>query len=315
MKALCKNNGMKGLLKVMIAVSAIMLFSGCSYLRYVPEETPAKDPASGGHGDENASDGQISAGDLSPFEEVSLDSSWEYADHAAIGSGSAVLYRSANDRKDIVVAVNAGHGTLGGEEKTVYCHPDGSPKVTHGSNPKGSYKAVAVAVGMIFAGGKTEAEVTLDVARKLRDRLLSGGYDVLMIRDSDDVQLDNVARTVIANNMSDCLVSIHFDGDALNYDKGFFYIPVPDEIKDMEPVAGVWKEHERLGAALEKGLKQTGCSRYDGRVDALELTQTCYAKVPAAVVELGNARSDISDEALQKYANGLAAGIEEYMKK
>ena len=75
------------------------------------------------------------------------------------------------------------------------------------------------------------------------------------------------------------------------------------------------EEHERLGAALEKGLKQTGCSRYDGRVDALELTQTCYAKVPAAVVELGNARSDISDEALQKYANGLAAGIEEYMKK
>ena len=314
MKVLCKTTGMIRLIKVMIAVSAIMLFSGCASFQIASEEPLSGDAASGAVSDDTPA-GRKSPGNFSPFEEISLDPSWDYAGHAVISSGYAVLYRSANDRKDAVIAVNAGHGTLGGEEKTVYCHPDRSPKVTNGSNPKGSYKAVAVAVGMIFSGGKTEAEVTLLVARKLRDRLLFAGYDVLMIRDSDDVQLDNVARTVIANNMSDCLVSIHFDGDGLNYDKGFFYIPVPDEIKEMEPVSGIWQEHEKLGQSLVKGLKQQGCSRYDGRVDALELTQTCYATVPAVVVELGNARSDISDEALQKYADGLAAGIEEYMKK
>ena len=302
-------------MKVVIAVSAIMLFSGCAFVQISTEETQTRDPSESSGSDSDDPSGRKSSSDLTPFVEVALDRSWDYADHAVIASGTAVLYRSANDRKEVVIAVNAGHGTAGGEEKRVYCHPDRSPKLTHGTNPKGSYKAVAVATGMIFADGTTEAEASLDTARRLRNRLLADGYDVLMIRDADDVQLDNVARTVIANNMSDCLVSIHFDGDGLNYDKGCFYIPVPDEIKDMEPVAGVWEEHERLGNALVKGLKQEGCSRYDGRIDALELTQTCYATVPAVVVELGNAQSDISEEALQKYADGLAAGIEEYMKK
>ncbi len=298
----------------MIAVSAIMLFSGCAFSRTWHEGSVEGAGELSLAGEEKSS-GRKSSADFSPFEEVSLDMSWEYADHAVIYSGKAVLYRSAKDRKGVVVALNAGHGTIGGDQKSVYCHPDRSPKVTHGSNPKGSYKAVAVAGGMIFVDGTTEAQASLDVARRLRNTLLADGYDVLMIRDADDVQLDNVARTVIANNMSDCLVSIHFDGDGLNYDKGCFYIPVPDEIKEMEPVVSIWREHERLGQSLIKGLKQRGCSRYDGRVDALELTQTCYATVPAVVVELGNARSDISDEALQKYADGLAAGIEEYVKK
>ena len=35
------------------------------------------------------------------------------------------------------------------------------------------------------------------MAKILKDKLLAEGYDVLMIRESDDVQLDNVARTVI----------------------------------------------------------------------------------------------------------------------
>lgn len=299
----------------MIAVSAIMLFSGCAFVNVSQKDAQTQESSEDAAADDDMTSGRKSSADFSPFEEVALDETWDYADHAVIATGTAVLYRSSTDRKDIVIAVNAGHGTLGGDAKSVYCHPDRSPKVTHGSNPKGSYKAVAVAAGMLFADGTTEASASLEVARRLRNVLLSEGYDVLMIRDSDDVQLDNVARTVIANNMSDCLVSIHFDGDGLNYDKGCFYIPVPDEIKEMEPVASVWQEHEKLGKSLIKGLKQKGCSRYDGRVDALELTQTCYATIPAVVVELGNARSDISGEALQKYADGLAAGIEEYMNK
>ena len=54
----------------------------------------------------------------------------------------------------------------------------------------------------------------------MRDKLLAAGYDVLMVRDGSDVQLDNVARTVICNNVADCHISLHWDGDGLNYDKG-----------------------------------------------------------------------------------------------
>ena len=53
--------------------------------------------------------------------------------------------------------------------------------------------------------------MTVALARILKDKLLAKGYDVLMIREGDDVQLDNIARTVIANNASDCHIALHWD--------------------------------------------------------------------------------------------------------
>ena len=51
------------------------------------------------------------------------------------------------------------------------------------------------------------------------------------------MQLDNVARTVICNNVADCHIALHWDsGDGKNYDKGCFYISVPEVLKSMEPV-------------------------------------------------------------------------------
>ena len=70
--------------------------------------------------------------------------------------------------------------------------------------------AVAVSGGMTFADGTAEAKVTLQMAKILKDRLLAEGYDVLMLRDGDDVQLDNVARSVLANRYADCHISLHW---------------------------------------------------------------------------------------------------------
>ena len=65
-------------------------------------------------------------------EKIYLDSSWKYADHARIISGYAVMYKAKKNRKDIVIAVNAGHGTKGGSSVKTLCHPDGSAKETAG---------------------------------------------------------------------------------------------------------------------------------------------------------------------------------------
>lgn len=58
------------------------------------------------------------------------------------------------------------------------------------------------------------------MAKVLKDKLLSAGYDVLMIRDGEDVQLDNIARSVIANNAADCHIALHWDSTTSN--KGAF---------------------------------------------------------------------------------------------
>ena len=137
--------------------------------------------------------------------QITLDPSWTYADHSKINSGAAVLYKAAENRKEIVVGVNAGHGTSGGTKVKTLCHPDGSAKVTGGTTAAGATEAVAVSSGMTFNDGTPESSVTLRMAQILKEKLLSAGYDVLMLRDGDDVQLDNVARTVICNNAADFL--------------------------------------------------------------------------------------------------------------
>ncbi len=244
--------------------------------------------------------------------QITLDSSWTYADHSKINSGAAVLYKAAENRKEIVVGVNAGHGTSGGTKVKTLCHPDGSAKVTGGTTAAGSTEAVAVSSGMTFQDGTPESSVTLKMAQILKEKLLAAGYDVLMLRDGDDVQLDNVARTVICNNAADCHIALHWDGDGLNYDKGCFYISVPDGLKSMEPVASHWSEHNALGAALVEGLRAQGAKINGGGSMSIDLTQTSYSTVPSVDIELGNACSDHSDSALELLGDGLVQGVNSY---
>ena len=242
--------------------------------------------------------------------EVGVDQSWIYADRIAIGSGKAVLYKQNGN--GITVCVNAGHGTKGGESVKTICHPDGTPKVTGGTTSAGATKAVAVSSGTTFKDEATEAKVNLEVAVRLRDRLLEKGYNVLMIREEDDKQLDNVARTVLANNLAQCHIAIHFD--STESDKGAFYMSVPNtaSYRAMEPVASHWKEHHALGGSLIAGLKETGVKIFSSGDMAMDLTQTSYSTVPSVDIELGDRVTDHSAGSLDKLAAGLALGVDKF---
>ncbi len=246
------------------------------------------------------------------YDEIVIDASWEYADHAQIDDDTARLYRASSDRKDIIISVNAGHGTKGGQSVKTYCHPDKSPKTTGGSTPAGSVKAPAVTGGMTFNDGTREATVTLACAEYLKDALLEEGYDVLMLRYDDDAQLDNVARTVMSNNIADCMISLHWDGDGLTYDKGCFYISVPEKLKSMQPVASYWQEHDALGEALIDALRDNGYKISGAGHMSIDLTQMSYSTIPSVDIELGNGASAHDDTTLQGLAQAIAEGTDEY---
>lgn len=121
---------------------------------FVTTEVP-KEPETSAASSNAAADGQ-----------VTLNSSWKYADFAKIKSGAAVLYRStASEKKNKVIAVNAGHGTKGGTSVKTQCHPDGTAKVTGGTTGAGATSAVAVSTGMTFSDGTAESKVTLAMAK------------------------------------------------------------------------------------------------------------------------------------------------------
>ena len=273
----------------------------------IPEEAESENASGQEEATETVAPVSVTPGSVTS---VALNPNWLYADFSKINTGSAVLYSAPANRKNIVIGLNPGHGTKGGTSVKTYCHPDMSPKVTGGTTAAGATTAVAVSAGMSFSDGTSEAVVALKTAQILRDMLLADGYDVLMLRDDADVQLDNIARTVIGNNMANCIISLHWDGDSLNYDKGCFYISTPDGIKGMEPVASHWQQHEALGQALINGLQATGCKIYKGGSMDIDLTQTSFSTVASVDIELGNAASAHDDGTLTVLAGGLLKGIE-----
>ena len=274
---------------------------------YLTTEKPAETAAPSGT--EQTQTSAQSAG------EVGMNMDWKYASLSKINSGKAILYRSeAANRKNKVVCVNAGHGTSGGSSVKTQCHPDGTPKVTSGTTSAGATTAVAVSGGTTFADGTPEAKVTLAMAKVLKDKLLARGYDVLMIREGDDVQLDNVARTVMANNLADCHIALHWD--STKKDKGAFYMSVPNvaSYRAMEPVASHWQQHNALGESLVAGLKGAGVKIFSSGSMEMDLTQTSYSTIPSIDIELGDGASDHSAATLDKLGTGLADGVDSYFQ-
>lgn len=282
------------------------------------EETVPQSEALEAHGADQTETVSSQPAEYTHLQQITLNPDWEYADHSKINTGAAVLYRAPEESgsKGIIIGVNAGHGTAGGAKVKTLCHPDGSAKTTGGSTAAGATEAAAVSGGMTFQDGTPERTVTLQMAQILRDKLLASGYDVLMLRDGEDVQLDNVARTVICNNVADCHIALHWDsGDGKNYDKGCFYISVPEVLKSMEPVASHWQQHDALGADLVEGLRGQGATIYGKGNMSIDLTQTSYSTIPSVDMELGNAYSDHSDAILDQLAEGLLQGINVYFQQ
>mgnify|MGYP000844458301 CR=1 FL=1 len=242
--------------------------------------------------------------------EIGLNSSWKYADFSKINSGKAKMYKASGNRKNKVICVNAGHGTSGGSSVKTLSHPDSTPKVTGGTTAAGQVMSTAISSGMTFADGTSEASVTLAMAKVLKAELLSRGYDVLMIRESDDVQLDNIARTVIANNNADCHLALHWDSTSSN--KGAFYMSVPNvaSYRAMEPVASNWQKHHRLGDSLISGLRGVGTKIFSSGSLEMDLTQTSYSTIPSIDIELGDKASSHDESVLKNHAKGIADGLD-----
>lgn len=288
---------------IIILIFALTLVTGCGKKDKKEEATSTEEPTTPSV--------DWAATPNVPTENIGFDSSWQYGSLAKITDGQAVLYHAENGN-GLVVSINAGHGTSGGDNEKIPCHPDYSGKFTGGESGADSVFAVAVSGGMTFNDGTREADVNLREAKILRNKLLAEGFDVLMIRDGDDVQLDNVARTLIANNVADINIAIHWDGDGLKEDKGCFFAKIPDEIKRMYPVIWNWESCDALGMSLIEGLKANNIKIYNEGFVPVDLVITSYSTIPAVEMELGNSASDHSDEVLCNLADGLVIGVKQF---
>ena len=66
--------------------------------------------------------------------------------------------------------------------------------------------------------------------------------------------------------VDDIHISIHFDSDTYDYDKGCFYCSIPEALKTLDNVNLYYNDSEALGETLVQGLVSQGIKKYNKRI-------------------------------------------------
>ncbi len=162
-----------------------------------------------------------------------------------------------------------------------------------------------------------EYELNLIVSFLLRNLLEQRGYKVVLTRESHDVDISNIERAMIANELgADVFIRIHANALSENAERhGAMTICQ----KANNPHNGDLYPQSRLlaGTVLDALVAATGCRR-DVLWETNSMTSINWCRVPSIVVEMGymsNYEEDLKladPEYQQKLAEGVANGIDAY---
>lgn len=168
--------------------------------------------------------------------------------------------------------------------------------------------------GTIGFSGNYEKNINLEVSKKLKKKLKSNGYKVILTRDSDEY-VDNLVRAKLANKKkARVFISIH--GNAMennNSTNGIQVLYYPNR----ESTIGDLNNNELAQIMMKSLINGTGANDKGiiEREDLIVLNQT---KMPAIIIECGflsNEKEEkllLTDDYQNKMVDSIIDGLEEY---
>ncbi|WP_083180130.1 N-acetylmuramoyl-L-alanine amidase family protein [Paenibacillus yonginensis] len=162
---------------------------------------------------------------------------------------------------------------------------------------------------------KPEYQLNLEVAKKL-ESALTGDFDVIMVRETNEVDISNSERAIICNKaQADVMIRLHADGSENSKVKGmtFFYPSI--ENKYTKSISEESKEIAEVvsGQVVSKtGVKFKGVKSRDN------LTGFNWLKVPSILIEMGfmtNKDEDVllsTSDYQDKIVSGIKLGLIDY---
>ena len=207
--------------------------------------------------------------------------------------------------KKLTVCIDAGHQRYGISEK----EPNGPGSDVMKAKLTSGTRGVST--------GIAEYQLNLEVSLLLEQELIARGYDVVMIRRTNDCPLSNAERAQVANESgADIFVRIHANGSENSKVSGALCC-APTQ-KNPFLTQQVIAESIRLSRAVVNSFCDATGANNQGLMSTDTMTGINWCEIPVTIVEMGYMSNAEEDEkmATEEYRTlmiqGIADGIDAY---